>query len=673
MRVRRLSSLLGGAMLAPSFVIFPLDFSAAAPAPTPISGTESTADMVDSASVEVADAAHAPEDEIRNATSHNSRENLGAKTLPDRDVKVQKATTPQDVNPTLAAVGITWDKGTSDGAQSQYRVYEDGRWGAWNNAEFHPSVGPDPSKVPGVTREGSDLILITGATKVQARVLGGPGQVPANPKVTVIDPGRSDADATPGTTPAGSAQAAAQRPQVLTRAQWGADESWRKGTPESNKVQGIVIHHTADSNNYTSDQVPAMMRGMYRYATQTLGWDDIAYNFIIDRWGRIWQGRAWLHPDQPVWPAATLSNNDRTMGISLLGNYESEPFSSAAKGSLERLIAWEAQLFRVNPLGSTQMFNNKTNRYETMPAINGHRDTYFTACPGANVYPALPSMRTNVSRLMAAGGNSASGSTGASAPYRLLDRDIDGMNDSDILGRDSSGRLTLASPTGKGQMTQMEAYGGGGWDAFDVVTIGGDWNGDGRPDVIARKVTTGELFHYPSNSSGKLGSAVRIGVNWNGMQAIVAPGDWNGDGIPDVIGTTRGTGDMYFYAGNGKGGFAADGRKIGHGWSGIKSIAAIGDWNGDGKLDVAAVTFSGLGVVYIGDGKGAFTTQFTQSGSWNSYTTLTGVANAYGDKRNNLLAVDDNGTVHLGSRAGDSSTTWRKVNTSYAGYAVYGG
>ena len=97
MRLRRLSSLVAGTLLAPLFVIVPLDLSAAKPTPQPVSGTESTAKMVDSSHEEVADAALAPATEIAKATRDNARERLGAQTLPNQGVSVLKATTPQDV------------------------------------------------------------------------------------------------------------------------------------------------------------------------------------------------------------------------------------------------------------------------------------------------------------------------------------------------------------------------------------------------------------------------------------------------------------------------------------------------------------------------------------------------------------------------------------------------
>ena len=670
MRLRRLTPVLAGVLLTPLFVILPTDLTVATPAPTPVQGAQAESTMVDVSHPEASSAAALSSGEVSSARQQVAADTAGTKALPASGVEVLKATAPMTVSPKLAAVAVTWAKGSGGHAAVQLRTKKDGRWGTWENIEVDTSVGPDAGKNPkgASAREGSELYMVTGATEVQGRVLGTAGHEPVDPKLTVIDPGQSDADATVGAAQAGAAQAVTARPNIYTRAQWGADESWRTGTPESNTPRGIVIHHTADSNDYTAADVPGMLRAMYRYATKTLGWDDIAYNFIIDRYGRIWQGRAWLYPEQPVWPAATLSNNDRTIGVSLLGNYDSERLSSAARTSLDQLLAWEVSLRGINPKGTMQLFNNKSDQYETMGTITGHRDTYYTACPGANMYPLIPTIRNEVSAL--------AGSSWTSAPAPATSsvfRDFDGMGDTDVLMYDAQGRLNLSSPDGKGDMTTPEIVGGPGWGQFDVVTVAGDWNGDGSPDVLARNASTGDLWLYPGNGKGGFGTSKRIGNGWGDMQTLVAPGDWNGDGLPDLIATNRTNWNMYFYSGDGKGGFSQVAMQIGHGWGAIKSFAAVGSWNGDGRPSLIGMTFSGLGIVYTGTGKGGFAAQADQPGDWSGYQVLAGVQNAKGDQKAGVLAVSSSGDASFGTRASNGTVRWSSVGESFADYKVYGG
>ena len=665
MRRRHLTSMIGGVLLAPLFVVIPVDLSVAGPAPSPVEGAASEATLVDASRPEASAAAGLSAKDTTTARTELAKESGGTKELPAA-LTVLKATPPQAVPEKLAGVAVTWAKGTGDKIAVQIRTKRANGWTDWENLQVDASSGPDEGRTT-AAREGSELYMVSGATAVEGRVLGAAGHAPVDPKLTVIDPGASDADAVVGAAQPGAAHAVSPRPNIYTRAQWGADESWRTGRPENNVPKGIVIHHTADTNNYTADMVPGMLRSMYRYATKTLGWDDIAYNFIIDRWGRIWQGRAWLYPEQPVFPAAQLSNNDRGVGVSMLGNYESEVLSSSARSSLVKLLAWKASLHGINPLGTTSWYNNKTDRYESMPTINGHRDHYYTACPGANLYPLIPAIRREVAAAMGSG--SSTPNTSAVPNFR----DFDGMLDSDVLARDADGRLSLSSPDGRGNMTPVETIGGSGWGVFDVVTIVGDWNGDGTADIIARNRNTAELWLYPGDGHGSFLDATRIGVGWNDMQTIVAAGDWDGDGKPDIIGTNRTNWNMYFYGGDGRGGFRKSGIPIGWGWGQIKSFAGVGDWNGDGKPDLAGMTFDGLGVIYYGSGATSFKGQTNQSGSWASYRTLTGIRNPYGDDKAGILAVDGAGNAYIGARASDTSVTWKRAAQSFAGYTVYAG
>ena len=114
----------------------------------------------------------------------------------------------------------------------------------------------------------------------------------------------------------------APRPDIRTRKQWGADESWRDGSPRTNRtIEQVHVHHTVSGNTYSRKETAALIRGMYRYHTKSLGWSDIGYNFLVDRFGRIWEGRAGGIA-QPVRGAHTLGFNDTSMGVSVIGNFE---------------------------------------------------------------------------------------------------------------------------------------------------------------------------------------------------------------------------------------------------------------------------------------------------------------------------------------------------------------
>ena len=87
----------------------------------------------------------------------------------------------------------------------------------------------------------------------------------------------------------GSAHAQTATPAIVTRAQWGADESWRRAAPDYAAVKMAFVHHTAGGNTYTAAQAPAVMRALYHYHVKSCGFNDIGYNFLIDRYGKIYE------------------------------------------------------------------------------------------------------------------------------------------------------------------------------------------------------------------------------------------------------------------------------------------------------------------------------------------------------------------------------------------------
>ena len=86
-------------------------------------------------------------------------------------------------------------------------------------------------------------------------------------------------------------------------------------------IKAGFVHHTVNANDYTAEQVPAIIRGIYAYHTQSRGWSDIGYNFLVDRFGRIWEGR-YGGVDRPVVGAHTLNYNEESFAMSAIGNFE---------------------------------------------------------------------------------------------------------------------------------------------------------------------------------------------------------------------------------------------------------------------------------------------------------------------------------------------------------------
>ncbi|MFI8790029.1 peptidoglycan recognition protein [Streptomyces sp. NPDC055105] len=194
------------------------------------------------------------------------------------------------------------------------------------------------------------------------------------------------------------------RPRIVTRKGWGADETLRERTfVYTTKVKAAFVHHSATGNNYTCSQAPSLIRGIYRYHVKSLGWRDIGYNFLVDKCGNIYEGRAG-GVAKPVKGAHTLGFNTNSMGVAVLGTFGTSKPSAAAVKGLARLAAWKLGLYGVNPSGKTYLTSAGGNLYRKgksvrLNVISGHRDGYATECPGRLLYNKLGAARSTSASL----------------------------------------------------------------------------------------------------------------------------------------------------------------------------------------------------------------------------------------------------------------------------------
>ncbi|CAN5243421.1 hypothetical protein BH18ACT12_BH18ACT12_21660 [soil metagenome] len=183
-------------------------------------------------------------------------------------------------------------------------------------------------------------------------------------------------------------------PPVLTRLAWGANESIRKGAVRyAPSVQFALVHHTAGSNSYTAAQSASVVRGIYVYHAQGNGWNDIGYNFLVDRFGQVFEGR-YGGIDRNVIGAHAEGFNTGSTGVAVLGTYGSSAPSAAARSTLANVLAWRLDVAHVDPLAAFTWASGGNARFPsgvpvTLRAVSGHRDTGFTTCPGAAFYAQL--------------------------------------------------------------------------------------------------------------------------------------------------------------------------------------------------------------------------------------------------------------------------------------------
>ena len=188
--------------------------------------------------------------------------------------------------------------------------------------------------------------------------------------------------------------AAAETPSIVPRAGWGADESIRRGAPVyARDMRFAIVHHTAGRNDYTRSEAPAVVRGIQLYHVQGNGWNDIGYNFLVDRFGTVYEGR-FGGVDRNVVGAHALGFNTGSVGIALLGTYGSTRPPAAAQDAIARLISWRLDVAHVDPTGIVPLVSGGSERYANgapvqLRAVSGHRDTGSTACPGDALYGRL--------------------------------------------------------------------------------------------------------------------------------------------------------------------------------------------------------------------------------------------------------------------------------------------
>jgi flagellar hook assembly protein FlgD len=183
-------------------------------------------------------------------------------------------------------------------------------------------------------------------------------------------------------------------PPIVSRASWGANALLRRNHPRyAPGARLVIVHHTATPNNYTPDEAAAIVRGIDVYHVKANGWDDIGYNFLVDRYGQVYEGR-YGGMTRNVVGAHALGFNTGSVGIALIGNFMTAKPTPAAVQSLERLIAWRLDLAHVDPVSTLTFVSGGSERWRAgtrvkLRAVAGHRDTGSTSCPGNYLYPLL--------------------------------------------------------------------------------------------------------------------------------------------------------------------------------------------------------------------------------------------------------------------------------------------
>jgi uncharacterized protein with LGFP repeats len=264
-----------------------------------------------------------------------------------------------------------------------------------------PAEAPVPAEAPApvaAPAEGTPELGYVPASSSRPLHAQDPAQALADSvSAVLIDPGTSPADATLADIagPVGTSGL-----KVISRSQWGADESIRCDEPTyDDSLGGATVHHTAGSNDYSKAESAEIVRAIYAYHAQTLGWCDVGYNVLVDKYGQIFEGRAG-GLDRNVQGAHSGGFNENTMGIAMMGDFSSATPPDATVDSVGRFLGWRLAKAGLDPKGHTTMYSEGTSftpyprgAAVDLPIIFAHRDVGSTSCPGDGGYAQMDKIR----------------------------------------------------------------------------------------------------------------------------------------------------------------------------------------------------------------------------------------------------------------------------------------
>ena len=349
---------------------------------------------------------------------------------------------------TFSSFAVTW-KGTRDVAAFVRAKQPDGSWSEWYDMDSMSYNNDDPNAT-----NGTELIFVGDTNDVQVSInnvdlvtgsnldekltespvedaalddapfnvgdiapVAETEELPANSDVEGLEAVFMDGNAQEGEGIEPTAEADGM-PRVVSRAGWGADESIRcKDADYDDGVKAIALHHTAGSNNYTRAQAAAQVRAAYKYHAQSLGWCDIGYNALVDKYGTIYEGR-YGGLDKAVQGAHIGGFNKNTWGISMIGNYETAQPTEALLESVTDLAGWKGAISGVDPTSRVSLRSEGFggSRYPAgasapVYGLFGHSDVHYTACPGQYTIAQWPKIRAAAHKKYLAIKSGASGST----------------------------------------------------------------------------------------------------------------------------------------------------------------------------------------------------------------------------------------------------------------------
>ena len=303
-----------------------------------------------------------------------------------RDLPLGASRAPAAVSVRLFdLVGVHWRGSGKVELRTRTRS---GSWSPWRAAAPESEDRPDRAsreRSPSGWKVGSPW-WAPGSTRLEVRTTGHVTRV----KAWFV---RSPAALVPlrTTSRAGS-------PKIIPRSGWNANEKIVREAPRYAPVlRFAIVHHTAGASSYGPEESAAIVKGIELYHVKGNGWDDIGYNFLVDRYGQVFEGRRGGITRNVIGAHAEGFNTGST-GIAVIGTYSGQRPAREAEDALGKLLAWRLDVGHVDPASSAMITSGGNAKLRPgagayLRAISGHRDAGFTACPGNALYARLGQLR----------------------------------------------------------------------------------------------------------------------------------------------------------------------------------------------------------------------------------------------------------------------------------------